>query len=210
MAPVGGRAEAARGHQATTRCVVAGRRRRLHRGLHGATRRQHRDRCPAHPAADLPRRRRRGDLGGSELPLGPGGHGGCRRTVRRHAGAQAALRLRLRDLHCRLRPVRPGSEPGHADRVPSPPGRGRRTAASQQRGHHRAGGAQVIARKGHRDTGRRPSPRTGARAHGRRISPGGRRVAAHLFRQCALRAARHDRRVVARSPEPASPGSGAV
>ena len=44
--------------------------------------------------------------------------------------------------------------------------------------------------------------RTGARPDGRRLSPGGRGLAAHLLRQRALRAGRHDRRVVARSPEP--------
>ena len=157
MAPAGRRAEAARGHQAPTERLPVGRGRCVHRRIHGPTRCQHRDRRPAHVAADVPRQRRGGDLGGSELPLGPGGHGGRRRKVRRHVGAQAALRLRLRDLHCRLGPVRLGSEPGHPDRVPRPPGGGGSAAAGQQRGHHRAGGAQVVAWKGHRDPRSRPS-----------------------------------------------------
>ena len=35
-------------------------------------------------------------------------------------------------------------------------------------------------------------------------------LAAHLLRQCAIRPARHDRRAVARSPEPAPPSPGAL
>ena len=200
MAAAGGRAEAARGDQASAQRVLAGRGRGLHRGLHGPARRQHRDRRPAHLAADLPRQRRCGDLGGSELPLGSGGHGGRRRSVRRHVGPQAPLHLRLRDLHRRFGPVWAGPEPGPADRVPGPSGRGCRPAAGQQRGHHRAGGAQDVAGQGHRDPRRRPSCRSGPRSHGRRASAGGRRVAAHLLCQRALRAARHDRRGACWSP----------
>ena len=157
MAAAGRRAEAARGHPAPAQCVLAGGSRRVHRGVHGPTRCQHRDRCPADAAADVPLQRRRGDLGGPELPLGPGGHGGGRRTVRRHVGAQAPLRLRLRDLHRRLGAVRPGPEPGHADRVPGAPSGGSRAPAGQQRGHHRAGRAQ--GRHSERPSGSKVRPR---------------------------------------------------
>ena len=52
------------------------RRRGAASGPSWATRRQHRDRGPPDPAADVPRQRRCRDLGGTELSLGPGGHGG--------------------------------------------------------------------------------------------------------------------------------------
>ena len=196
--------------QASVQRVLVGRGRGLHRGLHGPTRRQHRDRRPTHVAADVPRQCRCGDLGGSELPPGSGGHGGRRRSVRRHVGSQAPLRLWLRDLHRRFSPVRAGSEPGHADRVPSAPGGGRRTAAGQQRGHHRAGGAQDVAWQGHRDPRRGPSRRPGSRPDGGRVPVGGRRVATDLLRQRALRAARNDRRAAPGSPEPPPPDPRAI
>ncbi len=210
MAPPGGRAEASRGDQASAQRVLAGGGRGLHRGVHGPARRQHRHRRPAHLATDVPRQRRCGDLGGSELPPGPGGHGGRRRSVRRHVGAQAPLRLRLRDLHRRVGPVWAGPEPGHADRVPGAPGRRGGPAAGQQRGHHRAGGAQGVARQGHRDPRCSPSHRPGPGSHGRRVPAGGRRVAAHLLRQRALRPGRDDRRTAPGPSEPPSPGSCAV
>ena len=140
-------------------CLLAGRRGRVHRGVHGPTRRQHRHRRPAHAAADLPRQRRCGHLGGPELPLGPGGHGDRRRPFRRHVGSQAPLRLRVRRLRDRLSTVRPCSESRRPHRVP---GRSRRSVPPCSRPTAWPSSSSPcpgVTGQGDRDPGSRPGHR---------------------------------------------------
>ena len=59
----------------------------------------------------LRRLRRRRHLGRPVLPARPGGHRHRGGPLRRHVGTQAALRLRLRDLHAGLGAVRAGPGP---------------------------------------------------------------------------------------------------
>ena len=156
LGPAAGRATASAGHPGPGRRPLVRRRRGVCRRVHGTAGRVHRHRRPPDVPTHLRRLGRRRDLGRPFVSVGPRSHRDCSRALRRHVGPQALVRLRVRNLHGRLGPVRAGSQPRRPVRVPCPPGRRGGDAPGQQSGHHRAGGAGTGPRVGPSDCRAQP------------------------------------------------------
>ncbi len=210
VGPAAGRAAPSAGHPGTPERAVVRRRCRVRGRLHGPARCLDRDGGAAHAAEDVRRVGRRGDVGGAVVPAGVGGDGDGSGALRRHVGSEAALRVRVLDLHGGVRAVRVGAGTGVALRLPGPAGGGGGDAAGEFARDHLACGAGGVVGTRDRLSGGGAGVGTRAGPDDRGVVAGGRGMAAHLLRERAVRIVRCGRRGVARATLAGPAGAGAL